>query len=56
LLLAAWVVFYVLRAKHEVYHGSRWGGVLRTFFVAIVYSFLFLFAMIVLIFPAILLR
>jgi hypothetical protein len=55
-LLAAWLVFYVLRAKHEVYHGSRWGGVLRTFFVAVVYSVLFFFAMIALIFPAILLR
>ena len=55
-LLAAWVVYYVLRAKHEIYRGSRWGGVLRGFFVAAVYSFLFLFAMIALIFPAILLR
>jgi Protein of unknown function (DUF3667) len=55
-LLAAWAVFYVLRAKHEIYRGSRWGGVLRTLFVAVVYSVLFFFATIALIFPAILLR
>ena len=55
-LLAAWVVYYVLRAKREIYRGSGWGGVLRGFFVAIAYSILLFFAMIALIFPAILLR
>jgi hypothetical protein len=55
-LLAAWVVYYVLRAKHEIYRGSRLGSVLRTLFVALLYSILFFFATIALIFPAILLR
>ena len=55
-LLAVWVVYYVLRAKREIYRGSGWGGVLRGFFVAIAYSILLVFAMIALIFPAILLR
>jgi hypothetical protein len=55
-LLAAWVVYYVLRAKHEIYRGSRLGSVPRTLFVAVLYSVLFFFATIALIFPAILLR
>jgi hypothetical protein len=55
-LLAAWVVYYALRAKREIYRGSRLGGVLRTFLVAVLYSILFLLATIALIFPAILLR
>jgi len=46
----------VLRAKRAIYRSSRLGGVLRTLFVAVVYSILFLFATIALIFPAILLR
>jgi hypothetical protein len=36
--------------------GSRWGGVLRGIFVAVVYGILLFFATIALIFPAILLR
>jgi hypothetical protein len=55
-LLAAWVVYYVLRAKREIYRGSRLGSVLRTLFVAVIYTILFFFATIALIFPAILLR
>lgn len=55
-LLAAWVVYYVLRAKHMVYGGSRWGAVLRGLFVLVVYAILFAFATLALIFAAILLR
>jgi hypothetical protein len=49
-------VYYVLRAKREIYRGSRLGGVLRTLFVAVIYTIVFFFATIALIFPAILLR
>jgi hypothetical protein len=54
--LAVWVVDYVLRAKREVYRGSRWRRVLRGFFVAVVYGILRVFATIARIFPAIRLR
>jgi hypothetical protein len=43
-------------ADSAVYRGSRLGGVLRTLFVAVIYTILFFFATIALIFPAILLR
>ena len=51
-----WVVYYVLRAKHMIYRGSRWGAVLRGLFVLVVYAILFAFATLALIFAAILLR
>jgi hypothetical protein len=56
LLVVAWVVYYILRAKREIYRGSPLGGVVRALLVAVVYSILFLLATIALIFPAVLLR
>jgi hypothetical protein len=55
-LLAAWVVYYLLRAKHEIYRGPYWGAALRGFFVLVVYAILFAFATIGLVFAAILWR
>lgn len=55
-LLAAWVVYYVVRAKHTIYRGSRWGALLRGLFVLVVYAILVVFAILGLIFAAILLR
>jgi hypothetical protein len=55
-LLAAWVVYYGLRAKREIYRGSGWGRLLRGFVVVVVYIILLVFATLALIFPAILLR
>lgn len=56
LAILAWVVYYVLRAKREIYGGSRLGGALRTLLVAGVYTILFFVAIVALIFPAVLLR
>ncbi len=36
-LLALWIVWYVIRARQRVYQGRWWGGLVRAFFVAIVY-------------------
>lgn len=54
-LILAWLVIYVLRAKHRIYGGSRWGGVLRTLFVAAAYTTFMTVALALLIVPAILL-
>jgi hypothetical protein len=54
-LILAWVVVYVLRCKHEIYGGSRWGGIVRTLFVVVAYTGFMIVALLLLIFPAILL-
>jgi hypothetical protein len=54
-LILAWVVVYVLRSKHAIYGGSRWGGIVRTLFVVVAYTGFMLVALVLLIFPAILL-
>jgi len=54
-LILAWVVVYVLRSKHAIYGGSRWGGIVRTLFVVVAYTFFMAVALLLLIFPAILL-
>jgi hypothetical protein len=54
-LVLAWLVIYVLRGKHEIYGGSRWGGIVRTLLVVVAYTFFMACALLLLIFPAILL-
>jgi hypothetical protein len=55
-LLALWVVFYVLRARHVVYGGPWWAGILRTTVVATVYTVLISLAMLALLVAAVMLR
>jgi len=55
-VIAAGVVYYISRAKREIYRGSRLGGLVRGAFVFITYTILFLLSIVALIFPAILLR
>jgi len=54
-LILAWVVVYVLRSKHAIYGGSHWGGIVRTLFVVAAYTAFMAVALVLLIFPAILL-
>ena len=54
-LILVWVVVYVLRSKHAIYGGSRWGGIVRTLFVVVAYTCFMVVALLLLIFPAILL-
>ena len=54
-VILAWLVVYVLRSKHAIYGGSRLGGLARTLFVVVAYTFFMACALLVLIFPAILL-
>lgn len=53
--ILAWVIYYVLRGKHRIYGGSRLGGLVRTLFVAAGYTIFMAIALVLLIFPAILL-
>jgi hypothetical protein len=55
-LLALWVVFYVLRARHVVYGGPWWAGILRTTVVATVYTVLISLEMLALLVAAVMLR
>ena len=54
-LILVWLVIYVLRSKHRIYGGSRWGGVLRSLFVLVAYTFFMGVALVLLVVPAILL-
>ena len=54
-LVLAWLVVYILRSKDAIYGGSRWGGIARTLFVVVAYTFFMVIALLMLIFPAILL-
>jgi hypothetical protein len=54
LLVLLWLVLFVLRGKHRVYGGSRVGGLIRTLFVVVTYRMCLTAALLVLIFPAIL--
>jgi len=54
-MILAWLVAYILRSKHAIYGGSRWGGLLRSLCVAAAYTVLMAMALLLLIFPAILL-
>jgi len=54
-MILAWLVAYMLRSKHAIYGGSRWGGLLRSLCVAAAYTVLMAMALLLLIFPAILL-
>jgi Protein of unknown function (DUF3667) len=56
LAIWAWAVYYIIRARNEIYRGSRVGGILRGLLVAVMYAVLFAFAMIALLFSAILIR
>jgi len=38
--IVAWILFYAMRARQVVYRGRWWGGLVRAFAVAIVYSVL----------------
>ena len=51
-----WIVFYVLRARHVVYGGRWWAGLLRTTIVATCYAVLISFAMLGLLAAAVMLR
>ncbi len=53
-LILAWLVVYVLRSKHAIYGGSRSGGVVRTLFVVVAYTFFMAIALLLLIVPAVL--
>jgi hypothetical protein len=52
-LILAWLVVYVMRSKHAIYGGSRWGGIVRTLFVVVTYTGFMAVALVLLIFPAI---
>ena len=54
-MILAWLVVYVLRSKHAIYGGSWWGGIVRTLFVVVAYTFFMATALLLLMFPAILL-
>jgi hypothetical protein len=54
-LVLAWLVVYVLRSKHAIYGGSRWGGIVRTLFVVVAYTAFMAMALLLLIIPAVLL-
>jgi hypothetical protein len=54
-VILAWLVVYVLRSKYAIYGGSRLGGLARTLFVVVAYTVFMACALLVLIFPAILL-
>jgi Protein of unknown function (DUF3667) len=54
-LILVWLVIFVLRGKHRIYGGSRWGGLARTLFVVVAYTFFLTSALAMLIIPAILL-
>ncbi len=53
-VILVWVVAFVLRSKHNIYGGSVAGGLLRTLFVVVAYTTFLACALVVLVFPAIL--
>lgn len=55
-VLVLWLVFYVLRARHVVYGGRWWAGLLRTAIVAACYTILISIAMLGLLAAAVMLR
>lgn len=54
--IAAWIVFYAVRARQVVYRGRWWGGLLRAFVIAIFYFVLLALAMLGLLAVAVMLR
>lgn len=56
LALFAWIVIYVLLARQRVYGGRWWGGVIRAFVIAMVYTVLMALAMAALLVAAVMLR
>jgi len=54
--IAAWIVFYAVRARQVVYRGRWWAGLLRAFFIAICYLVLLSLAMLGLLAVAVMLR
>lgn len=54
--LLLWLIVYVLRARHVVYGGRWWAGLLRTTVVAVCYSVLISLAMLGLLAAAVMLR
>jgi hypothetical protein len=54
-VILIWLVVYILRSKHAIYGGSRWGGLARSLFVAACYTVFMACALVLLLFPAILL-
>ncbi len=55
-VIAAWIVFYVMRARQGVYGGRWWAGALRALVVGLVYLVLLGFAMAGLVVVAVMLR
>jgi hypothetical protein len=55
-VLALWVIYYVARAKKIVYGGRWYGRLLRSLFVGVSYLIVIAFAMLGLVFTAVLLR
>ena len=54
--IAAWIVWYVMRARQNVYGGRWWAGALRALAVGLVYLVLLACAMAALVVAAIMLR
>lgn len=54
--IAGWIVFYAMRARHVVYRGRWWAGLLRALFIAIAYTVLLGFAVGALVIMAVMLR
>jgi len=55
-LLACWIVYYVMRAWQAVYRGRWWGGLLRSLVIGLVYLVLISFAIVGLLAVAVMLR
>jgi hypothetical protein len=54
--IAAWIVFYAMRARQTVYRGRWWGGLMRALAIGILYFILLAVAMLGLLVVAIMLR
>ena len=54
--IAAWIVFYAVRARQVVYRGRWWAGLMRAFVIAICYLVLLSLAMLGLLAVAVMLR
>ena len=55
-VLALWAIYYVARAKKVVYGGRWYGRLLRSLFVGVSYLIVVAFAILGLVFTAVLLR
>jgi len=55
-ILAGWIVYYVMRARQNVYGGRWWAGLLRAMVIGVIYFVLLALAMAGLVFVAVMLR